>query len=668
MWTYPASPGHSGHGGDDRSRPRARGVRAALAALLVALPVLACGPEFPDTFLQARTTRMRTAPRASFVREVDALAHRKPGGPSEDASEPGEREATAKADLADLRLAIGGHRDKASILDGYEKTRKDLEARAKQPGPHGRNASPLWLPPGLPAEFARYAEGAAAHHRGDAAAARASFRAVLDLPEDQRRLRSTWAAYMLGRSFALDDPPQALRWFRTTRELARQGFTDSLGLARASLGQMGRVHLGQGDEARAAELYLEAHRDGDPWAAPSLRMIARDLLAGSPGARKRALGDPTLRGVLVAHLLASDADEQRDPRSAPAQARAALLADTEGRTDVPFADRMAWLAYRTGDLKQAEAWLARASKDAPIAAWIRAKLLVRAGKPKEAARALSAAVRALPTAPAPRLDPWELSLTTLDEQRSLRGELAVLSLSSGQYVEALELLLRAGSWRDAAHVAERVLTVGELRAFVDARFPEPAKPLATGPDGAAPAFDVGRELRYLLARRLVRGGHLSAALPYTPPEHQKDLAALRAALEEAASGPAAERSAKLFAAALLQRKQGMELAGTELGPDWHVDMGSYQEDPFDSPGKEGKLVSADERRRIRASAPGPDKRFHYRYVAAETARKAAASASNDDAKRMLCASFRWLSARDPKAAEPYAAELRRRKLGLDCAE
>lgn len=658
MWTYRESA---------IGWPRASAVRAAVATLLVALPVLACGPEFPDTFLQARTTRMRTAPRASFVREVDALAHRKPGSPTDDASEPGEREATAKADLADLRLAIGGHRDKAAILDGYEKTRKDLEARAKQPGPHGRNASTLWLPPGLPVEFARYAEGAAAYHRGDATAARASFRAVLDLPEDQRRLRSTWAAYMLGRSFAPDDPAQALRWFRTTRDLARQGFTDSLGLARASLGQMGRIHLAQGDEARAAERYLEAHRDGDPWAAPSLRMIARDLFAGPASARKRALGDPTLRGVLVAHLLASDADEQRDPRSAPAQARAALLADTEGRTDVPFADRMAWLAYRTGDFKQAEAWLARASKDAPIAAWIRAKLLVRAGKPKDAARALSSAVHALPPATAPRLDPWELSLTTLDEQRSLRGELAVLSLSSGQYVEALELLLRAGSWRDAAHVAERVLTVSELRAFVDARFPEPAKPLPTGAEGA-PVFDVGRELRYLLARRLVRGGHLSAALPYTPPEHQKDLGALRAALEDAASGPAAGRSAKLFAAAMLQRKQGMELAGTELGPDWHVDMGSYQEEPFDSPGKEGKLVSADERRRIRASAPGPDKRFHYRYVAAETARKAAASASNDDAKRMLCASFRWLSARDPKAAEPYAAELRRRKLGLDCAE
>ena len=56
-------------------------------------------------------------------------------------------------------------------------------------------------------------------------------------------------------------------------------------------------------------------------------------------------------------------------------------------------------------------------------------------------------------------------------REQLLGELGVLSLSRGDFSQALDALLRANFWEDAAYVAERVLTVDELKAYVDREWP-----------------------------------------------------------------------------------------------------------------------------------------------------------------------------------------------------
>ena len=106
------------------------------------------------------------------------------------------------------------------------------------------------------------------------------------------------------------------------------------------------------------------------------------------------------------------------------------------------------------------------------------------------------------------------------------GELGVLHLARGDYASSLDALLRAGFWADAAYVAERVLTLEELEAYVQRNWPEPPRPTAAQPAPGAQAADKrglyyrdqasfhdqasftpvqeATMIRYLLARRLAR--------------------------------------------------------------------------------------------------------------------------------------------------------------------
>ena len=63
----------------------------------------------------------------------------------------------------------------------------------------------------LPAELKLYLAGAVAFNAGDHGLAAEYFQKVLALPADQRALRSTWAAYSLGRAlFAMSS--RSGRW------------------------------------------------------------------------------------------------------------------------------------------------------------------------------------------------------------------------------------------------------------------------------------------------------------------------------------------------------------------------------------------------------------------------------------------------------------------------
>ena len=184
-----------------------------------------------------------------------------------------------------------------------------------------------------------------------------------------------------------------------------------------------------------------------------------------------------------------------------------------------------------------------------MARWIRAKLLLRAGKVAEAEALLAQTRAALPASPDPDHDLWtayEVGAQTAGRPRA-SGELGAVRLARGEYVPALDDLLRGGWWTDAAYVAERVLTVDELRAYVDKTWPADARrPLQAGDArdvdepgdiweiqfaGLAPPPDerIAYDLRYLLGRRLARAGRLADARPYLPESRRAaldDLAAL----------------------------------------------------------------------------------------------------------------------------------------------
>jgi hypothetical protein len=205
-----------------------------------------------------------------------------------------------------------------------------------------------------------------------------------------------------------------------------------------------------------------------------------------------------------------------------------------------------------------------------------------------------------------------------------RGELAALRLSRREYRESLSLLLRAGYWTDAAHVAERVLTVDELVAY------------------AAPSTNAS--LRHLTARRLARLGRYTEARPFLPAE-------LRPKLDELTTALAKRDASSLWQAARIMRAQGMELTGTELDPDWFIHAGNY-DSGFDS---SNRLAHA-------AVEVQPFRRYHYRYRAADFAWEAAALMpdNTDETARVLHEAGTWLKDRDPQAADRFYKALVKR--------
>src|SRR5207244_2651397 len=72
------------------------------------------------------------------------------------------------------------------------------------------------------------------------------------------------------------DYPNAAKWFERTREFAKAGFVDSLGLAADSYGWEGRAEWKQEHPEKAAPLFLTQLALGDPSAVVSLKALVPD--------------------------------------------------------------------------------------------------------------------------------------------------------------------------------------------------------------------------------------------------------------------------------------------------------------------------------------------------------------------------------------------------------
>jgi tetratricopeptide (TPR) repeat protein len=316
------------------------------------------------------------------------------------------------------------------------------------------------------------------------------------------------------------------------------------------------------------------------------------------------------------------------------------------------ADRLAVLCYSAGRYDLAEKLVAKTT--GPLSSWLRAKLALQKGDLAAAAAAYADAAKAFPKADDP-----QATIETSNTQLIL-GEQGVLALARGEYLEAMNHLYDAanrvggdgneignemdpddagiGYGNDMHYVAERVLTVDELKAFVDAHAPAspaPVKDKDKKPDegGYSPA-PVADNLRWLLARRLMRAGRYDEALDYFPASGDSRFGEvdLRAKAREYAKdlhdaehnwtdiGKAEAR----YAAAAIARENGMEILGFEQNPDFTDNGGSFPGGSGQEPkSMEQTFVTDGERLRYKDSMAKPDLRFHYRYVAVDEASAAA---------------------------------------------
>lgn len=627
-----------------------RGVAGGLTLLGLALGLVpgigqvatACGPYFPYWIVtdpgapldaKVLTFAAALAGRVEPVSETDWEAGIEMAG--------GTGTAGETADSLHHTLAVE-RRQVAEALGASGLTDDDARAVLAQVDGLRRSASsPPAGPPSvssaLPTELRLYLEGASAFHRDQVEVAAESFRSVLDLPPGERPLRSTWAAFMLGRLAATgDDPDAALEHFRRVRALAAEGFSDPLGLAAASLGRMGGVELARGRYERAFGHYIEEYRvDPRGPGATNLRWAAGAALTAPPERLAELAADDLSRRVVTAYLLAHDPrDASPEPWLTALEAAAEALPEDGGS--------FAWLSYQAGDFAAARRWVDRATADGdlaaagPLARWVHAKLLLRSG----------------------RLEEGRELLETVGDPRAT-AEAGVVALATEDFTGALRLLVDADYGPDALYVAEKVLTLPELVAF----------------EVRAESTSLPKLLAEVTAHRLARDGRLEDAARVYPGGEPVQAAWLRRWLAEAEdpTRPAAERARAYFFAADLLRDYGLALRGTLLGPDWALFDGQYDlaylaplrahpTGPTGDPAPETWTASAAELARARAARPIPDARWHYRYVAAEAVWKGAhlLPVGEPDAVRRLCEAGSWLADHDPAAADRYYKALVRR--------
>ena len=674
----------------------------------------ACGPWFPDWLLTQGDLELIKPPTTHFQNEVKNQAHAVPSPYKTVPPETTKQKQTLSKAIEDLRTALierslpqseienilQQHQTSRKAIQSYREDFERYDAVRNYPWLLEDTKAPSFSPPsiteGLPLEFAIYFRGAIAYHRKLQHQARKAWEEVLSLPEEQRTFRSTWAAFMLGRLDVDLHPELAITRFQQVRSLVDQGFKDSLGLGAASLGWEARAWFRQKQYSKAIDLYLEQIASGEPHTGhTSIRWVLDQALREIPDSFKDLATTPTLRRIVTAYLASNhfvpwDWDEQEDVAVLEAWLQAV---DESNAPEDSLFEPLALAVYQRGLYDLSEQLLERAPNDGILRAWLKSKLLFRNGNIEEATQWLAKVSTHFPS--------WEelearsskgqpilqddssqsdfVYRTALAEQsRKPTGEWGILLLHRGEFIQSLDTLLNAGYWMDAAYVAERVLTIKELKEYVDQHWPAKEEPNVEddfNPDFPPSAWSKWAwdnatylEIRYLLARRLAREERNEEASPYYPhywgKQFNRRIELLKTGYDAAQEKDT--RAQALWEAAKITRYSGLELIGTELDPDWAIHEGNFEigvtKEARLSPDNTTLSPTQLEIKRVDDSRLKPYERFHYRYLAADIAWDALnlMPDNNPQTARNYCEAGGWLKGRDPKAADRFYKALVRR--------
>lgn len=634
----------------------------AIASLLPLGMANACGPEFPYRLLSDRAGALDELPEGNFAFEVTRLGQPVPG--------------LAKAGTATLEpywdednqrymdARVGVERAQLSAEEHSLVTRLRSLEDARQVEADGASLAP---------ELRLYTAGAVAFAQSDMALATEYFRRVLALPATERARRSTWAAYSLGRALAvlavsaadtvLDETAalqrrqelrqQAREAFRQTREMSIDGLDDPLDLGVASLGEEARLALDEGDWNTAITLYASQASQASPTGYSSLRQLTWALTRMPAEQLHPLLDRPAVQQLLVAQLFSRlDVQDQDIPRLLEILSRAPVQPQ--------IADRLAALSYQRGDYNSTRAFLEHAN-DGGLTWWLRAKLALQVGDKAAAASAYAQAAKAFPADESwgmRRTENWDYE--TLKPRCRVEGEMAILALERGDYLEAFDQLYRSGDiyWQDAAEVAERVLSSNELKGYIDAKVAAAPTP-KTDDEQYYWQRPLATSARELLGRRLLREGRYAEAVPYFASgdlqQAARDYGLAREQAENAWT--AIGRAEGYYRAAQLARQQGLELLGYELSPDEAWSAGSYgiYGNELAKPVEAGGLLTAAEAQLQNANAAQPNRRYHYRWVAADLANRAAdlLPPRSQAFAAVLCKASGWINYRDLDGARHY---------------
>ncbi|MEL4390534.1 tetratricopeptide repeat protein [Shewanella xiamenensis] len=663
--------------------------QTSLIGLSLFSPVLlACGPDFPLQLTQDRQNNLSYLPQTSFSQQLSGLA--KPLAWQFQAA-PAAQEylwdeahsrylsqtrAYENSELSEAQLAqVNSLRDAQSLAEAEQ-----IAAQLKD---------------ALPSALTWYSLGAMAFDAKEYDKASDYFKKVIALPETERAGRSLWALYSLSRielikSKTANDNShfvQANAYLQQLQTEVTQGAADPLRLSLAGLGEQAYILLHQGQAQievtrgeyeppkidvalnpatldKIIELYATQSAEGDSSGYDSLLMLSRTLMAKNLLELKPLLQQPSVQQLLIAYWQSSANDFAFDGQlteMGQQVAKILTIFPTDGLM-LSQGDKLAAIYYQLGDYASAERLIALA-KPSGLTWWLTAKLMMQKGDQAQAAKAYAEAVRHFPTdmnaatATNSQQDAQQQAIEADAEQATycrIRAEQGVLSLERGEYVDALNQLFASGDeyWQDIAYVAERVLTTAELKLFIDEHVPVMNFEYPKDSDWYDSVEPLNNRLRYLLGRRLLREGAIAEAPAYfSNPTLNTNVQDYGKALTTAKSSKGIESARAYWTAAELARHQGMEILGFELAPDYSIYAGMFDLRDWYAADK----LSDKEQQRISASQAIPDKRFHYRYQAAELASKAADLVPHNSQAyaALLCQATGWVLYRDDELAQRY---------------
>ncbi|MBC7751850.1 MAG: hypothetical protein H7Z73_09060 [Candidatus Saccharibacteria bacterium] len=627
------------------------------AMVALSCPVYACGPDFPMRLLADRTTTLNEFPESNF--DFEAKHFLKPDNKLTVFTGETNYYGTDPETLLNSRNAVEqkslSPADWALVQRLRTLSSTDVETQGAA----------------LPTELRLYLAGATALQHGDQATAQQYFQQVLLLPAQEQKQHALWALYTLGRLHAQQgNDAAAIQSFQQVRARVKAGAIDDLALAVDSFGEEARIYKNQQQWSSAIALYAAQSAQGDASGVASLRMIANQLMTLPTEQLQSLLSDLWVERLLTSWLLSnfSQYGYQSSNSLTPIQQKyyrqvVHVLAQTQHVQPV-LAERLAALMYQNADYESASKMLPYAG-DGGLAWWVRAKMALREGKLTDARAAYAKAARSFP-----KNEDWgerrdaNYDLELLNPHCRVQGESAILALKQGDYLDAFDQMWqgRAQYWQDAADIAERVLTLDELKTYVDQHVPARKDQNAKdhNHDGKVDEADQyvplvpEAQLRELLGRRMLRDGRYDGAAVYFRPELKAKAEAYIAARETAASRwhLATTRAEALYRAAEIARQQGLDLLGYENAPDYVIWGGNFG---GEEPVKTTDWMGADEVKRQQNSLAQPNIRWHYRNIAAELANQSAdfLPARSQAFAAVLCHASGWVADNDASAAQKY---------------
>lgn len=663
---------------------------AFFLSFIVALHAQPCGPYFPPAIVWQDTgDSLLKMPKANMYAEL--LLHFGGARPAPDGSAAEENVAQWDRDAADLRSAledtnldsdrkealVAAYREVRRITSqlSFSMTRQGMERPLlASPRPSDYTPGPAFdfavfrpLFDSLPKEFGYYAEGAMYYNLGRFDHAVAAWQALLDLPPDERHYRTVWAAYMLGRALLYSDPEAAIPYFQMARTSVDDGLPDALALYTPSLGWQARAEAILGNYHDAYHHYIDQFRQGTDHERNAV-LISLDYvgikLFKSGAMPENVVNDPLCREVITLWMVSGrhylGMNEWAD-----------ALAATPPVGAIEHAGDLAHLYYTKGRFDQAARWVEFAGPEDVAARWVHAKLLLRDGKLDDAEREING-VRESLVANSPSFTEYVANRMPLRE--ALGTDLGAVRLNQDDYAGALSAFLQAGRLADASYIADQVMTADELAAFLDKATEETFAPPQHWEE--VQSWPAAVQFRYILARKLARKGNFERARPHYPDKPPSEgfgesnwpdsmpavLDQYAAALKQGYNTKTnkQERADALFEAAMIARKWGMELMGTEMDPDYAIFHGVYI--PWGETRAKAGTATKKEADRVTANAPTPDRRFHYRWTAANLLWEAAELLPDNDEKTAQALWFggTWIEKDDPHGADKFYKALVRR--------